>query len=454
MSMLDSINPFNTERAESSSQFSFAGLLGNAPESFKFSNDNTGSSSALTGFPSLELTDVGRATASIGEIGAVANPANALSFLEGDKRDGGQGSFELTLNPVLPPTRLLGDFDPSTPARNLIRLSDVPGAKAPFDLAESILDRRFGTGDPVNFPGAWEVPRPYVPISGELTGPYLDNKISHGDPVNIPPGIVWDQPIGPLPHPYDPTGQLSGSRVPEEDVSRPGRRPPDVGPEPGDQPQRPGDGQDKPKDPIDKVLDSLSKEDLASLVKHMLAEQAKKELEQQGRKQEQPQQPQNLMENLLQMLRKMFEQPTIVRVPKNRPGGGGDTNRPEEPQPEQPGERPEQPPEQPRITQEQLDAATKAFKYFEQNKERLKGFANGTPPTDQEMKELVKNLDAVKAIGWENQLPSVGVDQKYLEALVTVFGKGTDTSSSDTVLPTRADVPSNPLAPSSEPVFA
>lgn len=446
MSILDSYQPINTERSESPSQLSLGGLLKFDQNPFKFTNDNFGSSALLDGFPKLELTDVGRATASIGEIGAVAKPANALSFLEGDKRDGGQGSFELTLNPVLPPARLLNRFE------NVISGGDgIPSIPTPWS------DEQL----------SGVLPRPYVPISGPLTGSFLDSTFGTGDPVGFP-NPSWEDALRiPLPRTFDPTGQLSGSRAPEENVidgrgyvfrvpnesTTPGeqpQRPGDQPQRPGDQPQRPGDGQDKPKDPIDKVLDSLSKEDLAALVKQMLKEQAVKDL--QAEQQQEQQKPQNMIENLLQMLRKMFDQPTIVRVPKNRPGGGGDTNRPEEPQPEQPGEQPEQPPEQPRISPEQLTAAMQAFKYFENNKERLKNFANGTPPTDQEMRELVKNLDAVKALGWENQLPSVGVDQKYLEALVTVFGKGTDTSSSDTVVPARLDTPSNPSAPS--PVFA
>ncbi len=403
--IFDSFKTGSSEKADGyqTSGLSFAGLLDNAQQSFKLSNDVIGSASASAVLPGLELTDVGRATASIGEIGAVANPANSLSFLEGDKRDGGQGSFELTLNPVLPPARLLNR---------------------------------------------------------------LENTISGGDDgPSIPSSLKWeDAPLGPLPRPYDPTGQLSDSRVPDEDVrqgkhvnrpsdrsseqpARPGDQPHQL----GDQPQKPGDGSDKPKDPVDNVLDKLSKDDLKNLVKQLLQDRQNQQHE---HHEQQQQQPHNVVEELLRALQRMFQQqhsdqPTVTRVPKN----GRGSEHPQEP--EQPAEQPEQPAERTEHSPEQYRAAVKAMEYFQANKERLKNLGKGgLPPTEQEMKDLSENLSALKAVGWQNELKSTGLSAQFLDAAVTVFGKGAQTTSSDTVVPRPVDMPSTNHAPNPAPIYA
>ncbi len=395
--IFDSFKTGSSEKADGyqTSGLSFAGLLDSAQQSFKLTNDVIGSASASAVLPGLELTDVGRATASIGEIGAVANPANLKSFLEGDKRDGGQGSFELSLNPVLPPARLLNRLE------NVVSGGDdVPSIPTPWS----------------DEPLSGTLPRPYVPISGALSGRFLDNKITMDDPVNFPPpGIRWDDPTRP-----------------------------------GDQLHKPGDGSDKPKDPVDNVLDKLSKDDLKNLVKQLLQDRQN----QQPDKHHEQQQPHNVVEELLKALQRMFQQqqhsdqPTVVRVPKN----GRGSERPQAP--EEPAEQPEQPAERPEHSPEQYRAAVKAMEYFQANKERLKNLGKGVPPTEQEMKDLSENLSALKAVGWENELKSTGLSSKFLDAAVTVFAKGSQTTSSDIVVPSQVDMPSTNHAPNPAPIYA
>lgn len=229
--------------------------------------------------------------------------------------------------------------------------------------------------------------------------------------------VVFEDPVTPAER--KPRHSKPGDKplAPAEQPIKPGR--------PSDQPVKPGDKGDKPKDKVDDVLNKMSKDDLIELVKRMLKEGE--------RKNDKPQQPaaEDMMQRLVKLLKQIADEQ----------GKGDRPIQPEQPEP------PEHRPPSADRSVEQYRAAIKAVDYFNANKERLSKLGQGTPPTQQEMKDLTENLAALKAVGWEDQLKSNGLTPQFLDAAITVFGNGGATAPSDSSAPKSADTPTVPVSP-------